>query len=242
MVGLIGLPNGVLAGFRGRDLLLSEPYQGHAWPTDYIQVADYEIVGLGSFGTTVVVLTKGRPYLLLGSHPGASSLVAMELDQACVSKRSITRIGQQGVVYASPDGLVRVGPSGGEIISRESYTLKEWRALSPENIVAFYHDGQYVAFLGSHAIASDPDTGGIIEFDQVVRAGYQDRVDDRLYVVQGSEIKEWRTAPEGTETMAEMVWRSRIETGLARNFSTAQVISAADAMTPITFRLLAGGR
>ena len=241
MVGLIGLPNGVLAGFRGRDLLLSEPYQGHAWPTDYIQVADYEIVGLGSFGTTVVVLTKGRPYLLLGSHPGASSLVAMELDQACVSKRSITRIGQQGVVYASPDGLVRVGPGGGEIISRESYTLKEWRALSPENIVAFYHDGQYVAFLGDHAIASDPDTGGIIEFDQVVRAGYQDRVDDRLYVVQGSEIKEWRTAPEGTETMAEMVWRSRIETGLARNFSTAQVISAADAMTPITFRLLAGG-
>ena len=55
----------------------------------------------------------------------------------------------------------------------------------------------------------------------MVRAGYQDRVDDRLYVVQGSEIKEWRTAPEGTETMAEMVWRSRIETGLARNFSTA---------------------
>ena len=213
MEGLIGLPNGVLAGFRGRDLLLSEPYQGHAWPTDYIQVADYEIVGLGSFGTTVVVLTKGRPYLLLGSHPGASSLVAMELDQACVSKRSIARIGQQGVVYASPDGLVRVGPGGGEIISRDSYTLKEWRALSPENIVAFYHDGQYVAFLGSHAIASDPDTGGIIEFDQVVRAGYQDRVDDRLYVVQGGEIKEWRTAPEGTETMAEMVWRSRIETG-----------------------------
>ena len=35
--GIIGLPNGVLVGFVGKDIYYSEPYQPHAWPDAYVQ-------------------------------------------------------------------------------------------------------------------------------------------------------------------------------------------------------------
>ena len=165
----------------------------------------------------------------------------MELDQACVSKRSIARAGTQGIIYASPDGLVMVGPRGGEVITRDLYSLEEWRALGPENIVAFYHDNQYVAFLADRALSFAPDNGGIVEFDQIVRAGYQDREDDRLFVIHANQIKEWRTAAEGSEALKSMLWRSRLEPGPDRSFSAAQVISEATTQSPITFKLFADG-
>ena len=242
MQGLILLPNGVCAGFRGRDVYLSEPYQPHAWPADYVQVVGADVVALSSFGTVIVVLTKGDPYLLAGTHPGAMGAARMELDQSCVSKHSVARAGVQGVLYASPDGLVLVGPGGGKIVSRGSYDLEKWRAIGPENIRAFYHDNQYVAFLASGAISNDPDTGDIVEFDGDVTAGFAGREDDRLYLVIGGAIQEWRTSREFDEALATMRWRSGVNVGRLRSFSTAQVISEATETNPITFRLFAEGR
>ena len=229
--GLILGPSGIVAGFEGRDVYLSEPYQGHAWPRDYVQTVGDDIVGLGAFGATIVVLTKGKPVLLLGAHPATMATVPAELDQACVSKRSISRIGQQGIVYASPDGLVLIGPGGGKLISRAAFSLKEWREFlgtqeQQARMMAFYHDNQYVMFLHDKAVSIDPEEGDIIEYDRTTRAGFHDRDDDKIYVVEtGGGISEWKTVAETGDTLAAMAWKCGTRKGRNRNYAAAQVIA-----------------
>ena len=180
LTGLVALPNGILAGFEGRTVYFSEPFQPHAWPRDYVQVVDADIVGLGVFGLTLVVGTTGAPHLITGGHPATYTVARMELDQACVSKRSFARIGTQGIVYASPDGLVLVGPGGGQIVSKKGYSLDEWRALDPESIIAVYHDNRYLAFHAAGVTAFDPDAGSVVSFNDTVDALYADRESDQF--------------------------------------------------------------
>ena len=158
--GVIALPNGVLAAFREREVHFSEPYQPHAWPSDYIQVVSADIVGLDNFGTTIVVGTKADPSLINGSDPSNATPSKMEFNHACVSRGSFAYIDLQGVVYASPDGLVLVGPKGGELISRPVYDRSEWQALEPANLRAVYHDGTYLGFPRRPSYRLRSGTGG----------------------------------------------------------------------------------
>ena len=73
--GIVAHPSGFLAGFYGNTLALSEPGAPHAWPIDYRLVTGHDIVGLGVFGNTIAVMTKGWPYLAIGSDPSAISMV-----------------------------------------------------------------------------------------------------------------------------------------------------------------------
>lgn len=244
--GIIALSNGVVAGFAGRDVWFSEPYQPHAWPSDYVQVANADIVGLGAYGTTVVVGTKNRPHLVTGSHPADAVMVELELKQACVSKRSFSKIGGHGIVYASPDGLVQVGPGGSAIISRPAYALREWAALGPENAQTFYHDNQLILFLEGGAISFDPETNTVTEFSDDISAGYIDEEADRLYVVTDG-IREWRSSLqpavgmpgdpdyEAPDTPRTFRWESGIWEGHRRTYLAAQVIAEA---YPVTLRVV----
>ena len=239
LTGLVALPNGILAGFEGRTVYFSEPYQPHAWPRDYVQVMESDVVGLGVFGLTLVVGTIGSPHVITGGHPATYIAAKMELDQACVSKRSFARVGMQGVAYASPDGLVLVGPGGGRIISRDAYSLQEWRALAPESIIATYHDNRYLAFHETGLAVFDPDTHSIVSFGDTIDSLYADRESDQLYVsTDNGEIEEWRTVEATGATVRNMRWRSRIETGSWRTFSAAQVVAKG---YPVTFKLFGDG-
>lgn len=102
------MANGVMVGFRDNEVYFSEPYLPHAWPARYRLTVDYPIVALGSFGTTIVVATEGRPFLITGSHPESMSQLELDLIEPCVSARSMASMGH-GVVYASRNGLVYVG-------------------------------------------------------------------------------------------------------------------------------------
>ena len=236
--GLIALPNGVLAAFKGREIHFSEPYQPHAWPSDYIQVVDADVVGLDNFGSTVVVGTKGDPHLINVADPSSAAAVKMELNQACISGRSFAYIDLQGVVYASPDGLVLVGPSGGKLVTEAVYNRENWQALDPSTIRSVYHDGAYLGFLADKAIAFDQRQQGAIETTDVVNAIFHDRERDKLYVVDDADsmLKEWVSSAEASAVLRSARWCSYIDVGLARIFSSAQVI-AND--YPITFRLFA---
>ena len=236
--GLIALPNGVLAAFKGREIHFSEPYQPHAWPSDYIQVVDADVVGLDNFGSTVVVGTKGDPHLINVADPLNAATVKMELNQACISGRSFAYIDLQGVVYASPDGLVLVGPSGGKVVTEAVYNRENWQALDPSTIRSVYHDGAYLGFLADKAIAFDQRQQGAIETTDVVNAIFHDRERDKLYVVDDADnmLKEWVSSAEASAVLRSARWCSYIDVGLARIFSSAQVI-AND--YPIIFRLFA---
>lgn len=100
MKGMVAMPNGFLVGFRGRDLLFSEPYRPHAWPPQYTLSVEDEIVGLDVFDTSIAILTNGTPFLASGVVPEAVSLVRVGPVNACTSRRSIVAFAG-AVVYAS---------------------------------------------------------------------------------------------------------------------------------------------
>lgn len=203
--GLIALANGSMVGFDGYDVLFSEPYLGYAWPRKYSLTMDYPVVGLGAFGSTVVVCTKGVPVLISGSHPSQTMPEKVDLKQACVSKRSIVSV-DGGVIYASPDGLVFVGIGGAKVITDKLYTAPQWRALNPAGITAFYHEGKYIGFFesGGGFILNSWEEASLTFFDDAITGGYVDLISDGLYVVINNTIKKFNAGAELPYT-----WRSK---------------------------------
>lgn len=241
LIGLVNMPNGMAAGFikDGIDVCFCEPYRPYAWPTKYKQVVDYPIMGLGTFGETLVVCTKGQPYVMFGTDPNAISVKKLELAQACVSKRSIVNMGD-AVMYASPDGLVRVGPGLTDLVTGGFINKEFWTALNPSSIYAYCYDGKYIGFY-------DNGTPGSFVFDprdemapfalctNTSTAGYQDVVRDNLYLAVGSDIVKW----EANATKLSYTWKSRIvETPHKINFGWAKVEANA---YPVTLKVYGGG-
>lgn len=225
LLGLTVLHNGILAGFKGRDIYFSVPYQPHAWPQDYIVTLDSDIVGIGGYGVNVIVGTVGKPYIISGDDPATSTVQQLELDQPCVSKRSFAWIDRMGVVYASPDGLVLVGPNGGEFISRTFYDREDWNQLDIRDMRGIYHDGKYVAFFPNQTIALSPQQAPI-EFDDTgLRGAYLDREEDKIWVLNAdNDLHEWET-DDVQGTNREMIWRSRLYVMPGMSVNAAQVFA-----------------
>lgn len=226
--GLIALPNGFLAGFTGRDIYFSEAYYLHAWPIEYSQSVDYPIVALGQFGQSVVVLTTGSPYMLTGSDPSSMTLQKLDFEQACLSDRSVCRLGA-GVVYASPDGLAYIGPDGMNVLTDQFFTRKEWQTLNPSTIVGAQHDNRYYAFfddgVNQGGFILDPKSNGspFIFTDQYFDGLYNDLRNDALYGVRQGTISQL----EGSTSVLGYTWRSK-QFLLPKpiNFKCAQVLAA----------------
>lgn len=194
--GLINMPNGAMAGFVGRDVYFCEPYRPHAWPEQYVQSMDYPVVGLGRMDTTLAVLTTGTPYFLQGSHPDAMTAVKTDLEQSCSSKRSI--VSTNGVVvYASPDGLVMLSPSGSKLITEQLFTRAQWQTyFRPESIHAYSHDLKYIAFYDNGTTTGgfifDPTSSQFILHNIYTTAGFSDLLRDQLFVSSSDRsIKTW---------------------------------------------------
>lgn len=143
--GLVSMGNGILAGFRGNEVWFSEPYRPHAWPAKYVMTVDSQIVGLGVFGQSLFVGTERNPYLITGTTPGGMSQERLPIEEPCVSKRSI--VGDKfGVMYASPNGLVAVGPGSLGVVTKNLMTRDEWQQRYPQTIIAALYDDMYVGF------------------------------------------------------------------------------------------------
>lgn len=211
LTGLINMPNGIMAGFVGRDVYFCDPYHPHAWPEGYIQTVDYPVVGLGRMDTTLAVLTKGVPYFIQGSHPDSMVVVKSDIQQACASKRSIVSINGT-VLYASPDGLVMLSTAGSKVITDNMFTRAQWQSLNPSSIHAYQHDSKYVAFYDTGTVQGgfmyDMISGQFIFHDIYATAGYNDLVRDYLYLAfPDRTIKKWFEGSDKAYT-----WRSKIFT------------------------------
>jgi len=144
--GIIALPDGSLAGFVDNILCRSVPYYPHAWPASYQKYVDSQIKALGSFGTTIAVLTAGKPYLAVGNDPANVVMESMDLGHSCTSKRGRVQAGDV-VVYPSPEGLVAIGQGIGDVLTKDIMTREEWNDnYNPSSINAYYWDGKYVGF------------------------------------------------------------------------------------------------
>ena len=237
--GLINLPNGMMAGFVGRDLYFCEPYRPHAWPENYIQTIDYPIVGLGRMDTTLAVLTTGNPYFVQGSHPSVTAVVKSDLEQACVSKESIVSFGG-GVIYAAPDGLMLLSPGGSKIITDQYFSFKQWQAyFKPETIHAYQQDNQYIAFFDNGTTQGgfiyDITSRQFILHDMYATAGFQDIQRDKLFLTFADKsLKVWQDG-----AAKSYIWRSKKFT-MPHDMSFACAQLEAEAY-PMTMKFYADG-
>lgn len=214
MQGLVMLPSGVLAGFRGNEICFSEPLYPHAWPMRYRLVTEHPVRALGVYGNTLVAATTAYPYLVTGSDPATMTMSRIPAVRPCMSKRGLVST-EFGVVYPSPDGLYLIGPGGGELISDTAFTRDEWLQLNPESMHAAVHDGRYFAFYenadGPGGLVLDrgePDAG-LTFLETSSQACFSEPESDALFLVEKASdaynISEW----EGADEHMEYQWRSK---------------------------------
>ena len=228
--GLINLPNGVMAGFTGRDVYFCDPYHPHAWPVQYVQSVDFPVVGLGRMDTTLAVLTTGTPYFMQGSSPDVTVVVKSDLEQACASKRSI--VSTNGVVlYASPDGLVMLATSGSKLVTEQYFTRAQWLSqFKPDSIHAYAHEQKYYGFYNTGTTQ-----GQFTLHDIYATAGYTDMLRDKMFLAfSDRSLKVWGAGSAKTYT-----WKSKKFTmPQVTSFSCAQVEAEA---YPVTAKFYSGG-
>lgn len=241
LVAMTQMANGILVVFTRYDVCPSEAYIPYAYPLDYQLAVDFPIVGAAAVGSSAVILTTGQPYLLTGSDPSAMSLIKLESQQACVSKRSIAAI-EGGVIYASPDGLMLVSGTGQVSNMTEAlFSRQEWQALVPSSIHGYFHDGRYHGFYNAGQVQGgfvfDPRQGAsaFTFVDTFATAGYSDLIQDALYLKVGGDIIKW----DASSTRKSYTWRSAVfELTTPANPACAQVVAKS---YPVTFRLFSDG-
>ena len=224
LTGLKELSNGMMAGFVGKDIHICEPYMPHAWP--HTQTVSYNVVAIGAFGTTMVALTEGTPYIAQGTDPTALSLERMAFEQSCVSARGVVTAGDSGIIYPSPDGLVFIGVGGARVITEDVMRREEWQTYKPESIHGYFHDGQYIGFYDTGTTTGglifDPRTNDFCLFDTYATAGHVDVKTDALYLVVSGQLVKWK----GGNSKTTGTWKSKtFETGWT-NFSVCRVEAA----------------
>lgn len=241
MHSIVSMPNGIHAGLSNNELCFCEPYQPHAYPDKYKLSLDYPGVGLGAFGGFVAVLTKGHPYIAYGTHPKTMKLEKVSANQACVSKRSIATWGD-GVLYASPDGLVYIGADGVRIVTDGYMTRDDWQALKPSSIVGAVHDNRYYGFYDTGAVQKgfifDPTQGGRawVDLDTYATAVFSDLEADALYLQVGNNIVQW----DAGGSSISMTYRSnKVRTAVPLNMACCQVL--AEDYTNVNVKIFADG-
>ncbi|MEK6244015.1 MAG: hypothetical protein AABM33_05885 [Pseudomonadota bacterium] len=211
MIGLLSLPNGMMAGFHLNELCFCEPYKPYAWPVKYRLATDFDIVGIGAFLTTVVVGTKGIPYVCSGTDPAAMILSRVDQPWPCMAKRSVVNMGF-GVAYSSPQGLALIGSGGAVLVTKDLYTQEEWALLIPSSFVGAQYAGRYVASFDAGAnsrqvvIIDKSEFASVVTANSKVAAMWGDPATGKLYVVVDNIIYEW-DADAGLKMTAD--WLSR---------------------------------
>lgn len=143
--GLCQLPGGVLCGFRNNEIWFSEPYFPHAWPPKYMQTVNSTVVAIRPFGNNLAVATENYPEVGSGYSPDSFTFQLVPLRAPCVSKRSMAG-DEDGVMFASNEGLISLGLGGSGIATQQVATRYEFAAYSPSTITAATFDRKYFGF------------------------------------------------------------------------------------------------
>lgn len=147
LIGIVSMPNGMLAGFRKstNEVWFCEPYQPHAWPAKYSQTVSGNIIGLGVYGSSLVVMTDQVPYIMSGVNPAGITSETVNINEPCVSKLSIAS-DENGVMYASPNGMVGIGPSFRGLMTEDTFYSDDWKKIQPSTLKGAIYQNEYIAF------------------------------------------------------------------------------------------------
>lgn len=196
-------PSGFLVGFVGQELCMSEIGAPHAWPTGYRLTLGAEIVGLGIFGQSIAVMTKGYPVIVTGLTPESMSPEKLPDLEPCIAKRSIAS-DNTGVFYASPNGICVIGAGTSGLTTGAIMLRDEFQKFNPSSMISGIFAGKYFAFFSQ---ATESIEQGCMILDRTLpatplsissitaRACVVDIETARFYLVSSDRVEEWEGDP-----------------------------------------------
>jgi len=228
--GLTTIQNTILVGFVGNTVYFSEPGQPSAFPARYATPVGDEIVALAALAGSLLVLTKGYPYLIAVRDPAAGvSVDRIDVLYPCLSATSVVTMGY-GIVWSTNDGLAVFSPSSGAaLVTKALYNNDTWTVdVNPNTVVAEYYGENYFAShsTGSFVFEQDAKVGGFfVDTDPVFTASWYDTQTGKLYYVSGTlgDIYEWDDLSQPALTVE---WKSKvIVTKDMLNLGAARVVA-----------------
>lgn len=239
LTGLTALPNGVMVGGFGNTIAACEPYQPHAWPTEYQWPMDFDFVAAAVSSAGTVIGTTGKPYLLVGSDPASMQLLPLDEVHACASARSMVDMGDF-VLYASVDGLVAAGGTQADLVTEPLMLPAQFREkFNPASIHAYRHEDRYIAFYDNGAERGSftfSVQDGFLFYSEYATAAFLNEESGELMIVDlNGDVKTW----DGTTTLYSYEWASKVwPVPIGARFTAAKI--DADAY-PVTFTCYADG-
>lgn len=198
--GLRRLWNGMHAVISGKSVRFCVPNAPYAWPVAYEVRTTDTPVALGVWGQQVLVLTTGDAEVIVGSSPDSMDGEPTRTNRPCSSVQSVVDFNEgervRGVMWASEECLCWFGDDGFRDLSSAFMDPDAWRAMVPSSMVAARYRGIYVCFYndgsGLKGFTIDPkDPRGIYPLSVGYNAVFRDPLQDRLYVLDGANIKRW---------------------------------------------------
>ncbi|EHS4947825.1 hypothetical protein NMT02_003234 [Vibrio cholerae] len=204
MQGLCTMANGICAGFAGNEVMFSEAYLPYAWSKSHRGVTDDDIVAIAPIETSLVVVTKGKPYLFSGVIPSMVTSMRLNVEQACVSAPSLVVINGMAM-YASPDGLVAISGTSATVITEGIMDRESWQNFMPTTIKAWVAEGQYIAQYQGGAFIFDPSTHSLTRLSNTWDSAFHYLHDDTLFIAKGNTLNAWQ---RGHQPVA-MTWQTK---------------------------------
>jgi hypothetical protein len=212
--GLTAIQNNILVGFVGNTLYFSEPGVPHAFPSRYATPLGEDIVALAAIAGSLLVLTKGYPYIVSVNDPAAGvSTARIDVLYPCLNAKSVVTMGY-GIVWSTNDGLAVYSPaSGAALITKLLYNNDTWSVdIDPTTVIAEYYGENYFAShsQGSFVFEQDAKTGGsFVDTGPTYTASWYDTQTGRLYYVAGTlgDVYEW---DDLTQPALTMEWKSKV--------------------------------
>lgn len=248
--GWVSMPNGMIAGWRGNEIWFSEQYRPHAWPSQYTLATEYEVVGLGVQGQTLIVCTTGYPTAITGINPASMSMAKVSTFEPCTSRGSIVST-PEGVYYASPNGLIRAAAGSFVNVSEKFITKDKWQSILrlPYLGAARLGTGYYIygvgtfgafnldafeptafagdeftgAYSGLYFDPSNPNTITTFCSDYPVMKVFNDPWSGELCLIKNGGVY-WVDVQSQTTPMQPYVWRSKVfQSNFAENFEAMKI-------------------
>ena len=199
MIGLTTMWNGMVAGFRGNQVLVCEPYKPWAWPAEYRITLHGDIVGLAAWHEALLVSTTKRAYVIAGASPLALNPTPLdpETRSGNFNGRPVVSTGD-GVCWAGQGGFFFIGdgfpPTN---ISKGFLTEDQWTTAFGAVTLHSQRLRDRVAFIGGLLNNTTPFFANATIFNP--RRAQEGFVTARLS--SGSVVG---TVPDGTQSVLIM--------------------------------------
>ncbi len=214
-INIVNLANGITLLSSKNNIYPSTAYIPYSYPAEFALGTDFDVIAMASLETTVVALTLNSAYLIVGSDPAAMSMSKIPGANGCVSKRSVKRWNQYGIVYASMEGLFVVSGAGSRNITEPFITKEEWAKLyNPSTISGAIHEdiyyGSYVLNGVTKTFSFDVRDNGIgfINHSEAMKALYAEHLSETLFYSDTNGVLKSYDSPAAAKKTYQ--WSSKL--------------------------------